>query len=130
MQSLYAMANRALLLVAFGLLLGGMPAAVAYQSGEAANAAVSEISLAELPPEARRTLELIKKGGPFPFARDGIPFGNRERLLPRRARGFYHEYTVPTPHARNRGARRIIAGAPGEYYYTDDHYRSFKRLKE
>lgn len=128
MQHFYVVSSRLLMLA--GLWLGVTPAAFAYQSGEVVNAAVSEIALAELPLEAQRTLDIIKKGGPFPFARDGVSFGNRERLLPRRPRGYYHEYTVPTPGARNRGARRMIAGATGEYYYTDDHYRSFKRLKE
>lgn len=104
--------------------------ALAYQGSVTAKASVSEITRAGLPTEAQRTLELIKQGGPFPYSRDGIPFGNRERILPRRERGYYHEYTVPTPGAKNRGARRIIAGAPGEFYYTDDHYRSFRRIKE
>ena len=92
---------------------------------------VAEIPVAQLPIEARATLSLIKQGGPFPYARDGIVFGNRERLLPAQARGYYREYTVPTPGSRNRGARRIIAGGRGaEYWYTADHYRSFKRVKE
>jgi ribonuclease T1 len=88
------------------------------------------IRSAELPPEARETLALIRAGGPFPYARDGAVFGNRERLLPKRERGYYREYTVKTPGARDRGARRIIAGRGGEYYYTDDHYRSFKVIRE
>jgi ribonuclease T1 len=90
----------------------------------------NEIPLKELPPEARQTLALIKAGGPFPYARDGSAFGNREGLLPRRERGYYREYTVKTPGARNRAARRIVTGIAGEYYYTDDHYRSFKRIIE
>ena len=89
-----------------------------------------EIRTAELPPEARETLALIKGGGPFPYARDGAVFGNREGLLPKRERGYYREYTVKTPGARDRGARRIIAGRGGDYYYTDDHYRSFKVIRE
>ena len=91
---------------------------------------VSEINLAALPPEARQTLALIRKGGPFPFERDGVAFGNFERLLPKRNRGYYREYTVTTPGVRSRGARRIVAGTAGEYYYTDDHYRSFRRIRE
>ena len=87
-----------------------------------------EVRVAELPPEARATLSLIRKGGPFPYARDGAVFGNRERQLPKRKRGYYHEYTVATPGARDRGARRIVAGQGGELYYTDDHYRSFRRI--
>lgn len=83
-----------------------------------------------LPPEARQTLVLIKRGGPFPYRRDGIVFQNRENRLPPRSNGYYHEYTVPTPGERDRGARRIISGRPGEYYYTPDHYRTFWRIKE
>jgi ribonuclease T1 len=89
-----------------------------------------EIAVAALPPEARTTLKLIRAGGPFPFERDGIVFGNRERLLPQRARGYYREYTVKTPGERTRGARRIVAGEGGELYYTDDHYASFRRIRE
>jgi ribonuclease T1 len=74
------------------------------------------------------TLALIDRGGPFPYARDGIVFANREHRLPSQRRGYYREYTVPTPGARNRGARRIIRGEGGETYYTRDHYRSFVRL--
>jgi ribonuclease T1 len=87
-------------------------------------------ALADLPPEARATVRLIREGGPFPFDRDGVVFGNRERLLPVRSRGYYREYTVVTPGVHHRGARRIIAGRQGELYYTDDHYRSFKRVRE
>lgn len=88
----------------------------------------ADIRIAQLPPEARQTLALIRAGGPFPYARDGVVFNNREGLLPRRNRGYYREYTVKTPGARDRGARRIVAGANGELYYTDDHYRSFRRI--
>jgi ribonuclease T1 len=91
---------------------------------------LTEIPLAQLPAEARETLALIKAGGPFPHQRDGALFGNREGLLPKRERGYYREYTVTTPGARDRGARRIVAGRGGEYYYTDDHYRSFRRIIE
>ena len=83
-----------------------------------------------LPKEAIETLALIRKGGPFPFDRDGVTFSNRERLLPARERGWYREYTVRTPGERTRGARRIVAGSDGTLYYTDDHYRSFKRILE
>jgi ribonuclease T1 len=100
----------------------------AVASFAAAFSPVGEVRMAELPPEARRTLALIEKGGPFPYERDGIVFGNREGLLPKRARGHYHEYTVKTPGSRDRGARRIVTGGPGEYYYTEDHYRSFRRI--
>ena len=83
-------------------------------------------------------LDLIKAGGPFAYAKDGSVFGNREKILPPRSRGYYREYTVKTPGARDRGARRIVAGAgasddvrtSGEYYYSDDHYNSFRRIRE
>lgn len=130
-----------------------------------------EIAVVQLPGEARETLQLIRKCGPFPYERDGVPFGNFERLLPARERGYYREYTVPTPGVKSRGARRIVRGcapdpdsrnveregargaassrertgststhsgsdrgipcsAGGELYYTDDHYRSFRRIRE
>jgi guanyl-specific ribonuclease Sa len=84
-----------------------------------------------LPPEATTTLAAIERGGPFPYDRDGSVFQNRERRLPDRPRGYYREYTVATPGARDRGARRIVAGGqpPEVYYYTDDHYRSFRRVE-
>jgi len=99
--------------------------------------AMADVPLAALPPEARQTLVLIRQGGPFPYRKDGTAFGNRERLLPSKPRGYYSEYTVPTPGSRDRGARRIVAGkgetgspaTSGEYYYTDDHYRSFRRIR-
>lgn len=94
----------------------------------------NEIAAARLPIEAREVLERIRAGGPFPFERDGVTFGNRERALPLRKRGFYHEYTVATPGVRMRGARRIVCGGPRTTpevcYYTDDHYASFRRIRE
>ena len=113
------------------LLLALLPfTAQAFWFGEQPGSA-AEIPVAQLPREARATLALIKQGGPFPHPRDGIVFGNREGMLPRQPRGYYHEYTVPTPGAHNRGARRIIAGGRGEaYWYTVDHYRSFLRIRE
>ncbi|MFN8441111.1 MAG: ribonuclease domain-containing protein [Caldilineaceae bacterium] len=86
------------------------------------------IYYADLPREAQNTIKLIDQGGPFPYSRDGVEFQNRERLLPRKNRGYYHEYTVITPGSDDRGARRIIAGENGELYYTDDHYDSFKEV--
>lgn len=95
---------------------------------------LGQIAVVDLPAEARQTLVLIKNGGPFPYAKDGAIFGNYERMLPKRERGYYREFTVKTPGARNRGARRIISGgkpaSSGEYYYTDDHYATFKRIRE
>ncbi|NJD25789.1 MAG: ribonuclease [Betaproteobacteria bacterium] len=93
-------------------------------------AAVDWVTAAELPGEARTTLALIKAGGPFPYERDGIVFGNFEKRLPLYPRGYYREYTVKSPWRRDRGPRRIVAGQGGEYYYTDDHYRTFRRIRE
>ncbi len=92
--------------------------------------ALGEVHASQLPPEASETLARIRSGGPFPYAKDGAVFANRERALPSRRRGYYREYTVKTPGVRNRGARRIIWGAGGEYYYTEDHYRRFRRILE
>jgi ribonuclease T1 len=112
-----------------------VPTPVEARSREAAPS-IGTIRVAELPPEGRRVLAAIRAGGPYAFARDGVTFGNRERLLPQRARGYYAEYTVPTPGEKTRGARRIIAGrgdtgdfrTSNEYYYTNDHYQSFRRI--
>lgn len=97
-----------------------------------------DVALASLPEEARQTLTLIKRGGPFPFRKDGVVFLNRERRLPVQGRGYYTEYTVRTPGRGDRGARRVIAGkgstgdpaTAGEYYYTNDHYETFRRIRE
>ncbi len=88
-------------------------------------------SHAGLPPEAIETLALIQRGGPFPYRKDGTTFQNRERLLPAKPRGYYREYTVPTPGARDRGARRIVTGGnpPEVFYYTADHYSSFRQIE-
>jgi ribonuclease T1 len=95
--------------------------------------ALPEIALTALPKEAQKTLTLVGEGGPFPYHRDGVVFGNREKRLPARARGYYHEYTVPTPGARTRGARRIICGGDArsiaECYYSTDHYETFRRIR-
>jgi len=89
----------------------------------------AEVRLEELPPEARATLALIESRGPFPYSQDGRVFSNREKLLPMQRSGYYREYTVKTPGTRERGARRIVAGSGGEYYYSADHYRSFRRIR-
>ncbi|EXI74469.1 MAG TPA: ribonuclease domain-containing protein [Candidatus Accumulibacter phosphatis] len=123
---------RLLLLAIVGFCLVG--AAAGRESRGSGSIAVSE-----LPPEAVHTLRLIHQGGPFPYPRkDGSVFGNFEKRLPLQPRGYYREYTVPTPGRRDRGARRIVAGSgrggdvarSGEYYYTADHYLTFSRIRE
>jgi ribonuclease T1 len=93
-----------------------------------------EIAVGDLPKEAKQTLALIRAGGPFPFEKDGTAFGNREKQLPPQKRGYYKEYTVKTPGAGNRGAKRFVVGndpkTSADIYYTDDHYQTFKRLRE
>lgn len=96
----------------------------------AAGTGLATVAASALPAEARRTLQLIDQGGPFPYERDGAVFGNVERLLPRQERGWYREYTVRTPGERDRGARRIVAGRDGTCYYTADHYESFAIVDE
>lgn len=94
------------------------------------NSVISEVVLSALPAEAKETFRRIKRGGPFSSPRDGVVFGNYEKRLPQKQRGYYHEYTVKTPGARNRGARRIVCGQPSECYYSDDHYQTFKLIRE
>jgi ribonuclease T1 len=89
---------------------------------------MATVPASRLPAEARSTLALIDRGGPFPYAQDGAVFGNLEGHLPRHRRGYYHEYTVKTPGSRDRGARRLVTGQGGEIYYTDDHYDSFRAV--
>lgn len=90
------------------------------------------VSVAELPSQGAQTYRRIFQGGPFAYEKDGTVFGNRERLLPAQKRGYYREYTVPTPGARNRGVRRIVCGGPATTpdvcYYTADHYASFRKI--
>lgn len=118
------------LLAGLTLSLALLGTDAAAQRAPARPSVTGDIRAADLPPEARTTLGLIRKGGPFPYAKDGAVFGNREGALPRQKRGYYREYTVKTPQVRNRGARRIIWGAGGEYYYTADHYNTFRRVRE
>jgi ribonuclease T1 len=121
--------------VAGALLLALLPAA---SSARQSPDRPQEVSLAALPRQAQETLALIKRGGPFPYRKDGVVFQNRERRLPVQPRGYYTEYTVHTPVSGDRGARRIVAGkggtgdpaTAGEYYYTDDHYETFRRIRE
>ena len=121
-----------ILLLSASLLLLCSPAAQARSHHHASSDAVAiqTVAAADLPPEARKTLQLIKQGGPFPYPRDGIVFGNNEHMLPQQKRGYYHEYTVKTPRARNRGARRIVCGPLPECYYSGDHYKTFRRITE
>ena len=107
-----------------------VPTAHAPAGGPAAPRATGAAYPAWLPAEALDTLALIERGGPYPHRQDGGTFQNRERLLPSQPRGYYREYTVRTPGSRDRGARRIVAGGrpPAEFFYTDDHYRSFRRF--
>ena len=108
-------------------------AAIASPAGHAQFAPsppAAQIAAKDLPKEARDTLALVKKGGPFPYAKDGAVFGNREGRLPRKKRGYYREYTVKTPGERTRGKRRIVAGRDADYWYTDDHYATFRRIRE
>ncbi|MEP7329668.1 MAG: ribonuclease domain-containing protein [Betaproteobacteria bacterium] len=97
-------------------------------------AALPDIAARDLPVQGREMLILIRAGGPFQHERDGVVFGNRERILPAKPRGHYHEYTVRTPGERNRGARRIVCGGPKAVpdvcYYSADHYASFARIRE
>jgi ribonuclease T1 len=106
----------------------GAPAADA-PSGQATPASgLPTVAVDTLPAQARATLTLIDQGGPFPYDRDGTVFGNNEGLLPDRQRGYYREYTVPTPGERDRGARRLVVGRDGDVYYTGDHYESFRQV--
>ena len=104
--------------------------AAAVWATSAASAEMATVAAIDLPVEAHDTLRLIDTKGPFPFRRDGVRFGNFERRLPLQSSNYYREYTVATPGARSRGARRIVTGGdpPTQYYYTSDHYRSFRRI--
>jgi len=119
---------------AAGLLLAAALFCAAPMHARATPGVPPEVAVADLPTQGRELLGLIRSGGPFQYERDGVVFGNREHLLPAEPRGYYHEYTVRTPGSHTRGARRIICGgskkAPDLCYYTADHYRSFKRIRE
>jgi len=124
-------------LVAVSLLVGFSLGSAHARGVQGFDAWLAEptVAVAELPKEGRLTYQRILQGGPFAYEKDGTVFGNRERLLPARRRGYYREYTVETPGARTRGARRIVCGgqrrsAPDTCYYTSDHYSSFKRIIE
>ncbi|MEU0314250.1 ribonuclease domain-containing protein [Nocardioides sp. NPDC006273] len=118
------------LLMALVAGCGGSPGSDGgAKSGTDPESGLAWIAESDLPPEGAETLELIDAGGPFPYpGKDGSTFGNREGILPEEASGYYAEYTVPTPGSDDRGARRIVAGEGGEFYYTEDHYESFSRI--
>ena len=117
-------------------LLVGSPCLVHSRGPlEAAGSQPGTIPTRQLPVQGQDMMTLIRQGGPFRYDKDGVVFGNRERMLPAHARGYYREYTVKTPRERSRGARRIVCGgekpvAPDACYYTDDHYASFRRIVE
>jgi ribonuclease T1 len=121
-------------LAAAGILLAAAFFCAHPALARAAPVDMLDIAAADLPREGREVLVLIRKGGPFRYDRDGVVFVNRENLLPDRPKGYYHEYTVRTPGAETRGARRIICGGPvtmpDACFYTSNHYRSFKRIRE
>jgi ribonuclease T1 len=121
-----ALVGAAALLLGLAFLAASAP----ISARSPANDPAGTVRAADLPKEARQTLVLIKQGGPFPYARDGATFANREGRLPRAPRGTYREYTVKTPGSRDRGARRIIAAGSNQFWYTADHYRSFRRIVE
>lgn len=106
----------------------GSSAGASSGDGSDTGNGLGAVTLAHLPAQARTTLERIDAGGPFPYSRDGVVFSNREGLLPKHPRGWYHEYTVTTPGESDRGARRLIQGRDGTIYYTGDHYKSFRRV--
>ena len=117
--------------LASGLLAGAAVLAKGVDSTAAGDAVI--VALANLPEQAQQTYRRVLNGGPFPFPKDGVVFGNRERQLPAKKRGYYREYTVKTPGASDRGARRIVCGGqrptqPESCFYTDDHYASFRRI--
>lgn len=120
-------------LLSLGLMLAST--SLVHGKGPVPGAAIGTIALAQLPAQGQDMMKLIYKGGPFRYDKDGTVFGNRERILPAKNRGFYREYTVKTPGERTRGARRIVCGgikptAPDACYYTDDHYASFRKIAQ
>jgi ribonuclease T1 len=118
------------------LLASGLVASTGLQARknpETTPASLPTVALTALPAQAQQTYRLVLGGGPFPYRKDGTVFGNRERLLPGKTRGYYREYTVPTPGSADRGARRIVCGGlqptePDACFYTADHYASFRLI--
>jgi len=130
----FAAVKFALTSVLLTVALAGFTPASAKGPTERSGAFPATVALAELPRQGKETYELIRRGGPFPYEKDGTVFGNRERLLPLQQRGYYREYTVKTPGSRDRGARRIVCGGPPRLphacFYTADHYASFRKIVE
>ena len=114
------------------LLAGGIATGLVQAKGPLEADPQVLVSVDKLPEQGKQTYTLIHKGGPFAHEKDGVVFGNRERLLPAQKRGYYREYTVATPGLRHRGARRIVCGGqpttPDTCYYTADHYASFRKI--
>jgi len=124
---------KALKSVFTGLALAGLVfSGNALAKGPELSGGILAITVAELPTQGKQIYALIHRGGPFAYEKDGVVFGNRERLLPLEKRGFYHEYTVSTPGAKTRGTKRIVCGGPPKTpeicYYTADHYASFRKI--
>ena len=118
-------------LFSLGLMLAGT--GLVHGKGPVPSLGSDMIAVAQLPAQGQDMMKKIYAGGPFKYDKDGVVFGNRERILPAKNRGFYREYTVKTPGERTRGARRIVCGglkptAPEACYYTDDHYASFRKI--
>ncbi len=113
-------------------LIATLACSGAIAKSAAGQIAIANVTLAQLPTQGRDTYQRIFQGGPFPYEKDGVVFGNRERLLPSQKRGYYREYTVKTPSSRDRGAQRIVCGgtatAPDACFYTADHYASFRKI--
>ncbi|KQV05552.1 MULTISPECIES: ribonuclease domain-containing protein [unclassified Kitasatospora] len=121
----------AVLLPALGLFGcgGGQQADAPASAGWVpTSAAYADVCRTKLPVQARDTLALVAKGGPYPYRSDGIVFENREGRLPRMKGDYYHEYTVVTPGSPTRGARRVVTGSAGEQYWTADHYDTFEEI--
>jgi ribonuclease T1 len=119
--------------VTLAVVLSAAASAQAKRQAVDPGAELQTVQLSALPAQAGATHRLVLAGGPFPYPKDGVVFGNRERVLPRATRGFYREYTVSTPGERHRGARRIVCGGPvttkpEACYYTGDHYTTFQRI--
>ena len=132
-QALRQMGLKVTAAVSTAALAATLASAASVAQAKESAATSQTVTLAQLPAQAQATYSLIRAGGPFPYPKDGVVFGNRERLLPVQPRGFYREYTVPTPNSHNRGARRIVCGGtpptqPAACYYTGDHYASFSRV--